>query len=49
MEIGDGEWLEARVRRDLGGIFPQSHGNFPKKTLRFRELWRGDVAKNRIS
>jgi hypothetical protein len=49
MEIGDGEWLEARDRRDLGGIFPQSHGKFPKKTLRFHELRREDVAKNRIS
>jgi hypothetical protein len=37
-EIGEGEWLEARVRRDLGGIFPGSHGNFPKKTPLFQGL-----------
>jgi NADH-quinone oxidoreductase subunit B len=30
---GDVERLEARVRRDLGGIFPKPHGNFPKSDI----------------
>jgi hypothetical protein len=38
MEVVDEEWLEARVQRDLGGFFPVSHGNFPKKTADFPEL-----------
>jgi hypothetical protein len=42
LERGKGEWLKARVRRDLGGFFPQPHGNFPKKTPRLASLpdWR---------
>jgi hypothetical protein len=38
IEIGVGDWLEARVRPDLGGFFPGSHGKFPKKTPLFHDF-----------
>jgi hypothetical protein len=31
-ESGEGDWLKARVRGDLGGFSTQPHGKFLKKT-----------------